>query len=406
MLRINIEKGHKKRKDTMLEKEKDAGKKIHVHDTIVIGAGQAGLATGYYLQQQGRDFVIIDANERVGDSWRQRWDSLRLFTAARYNGMPGMAFPAPPYYFPTKDEMADFLAHYARHFDMPTLMGRRVRRLWRNGDGFRLDVAGNDGAQRFEARNVVVAMANYQQPHYPPFAAELHEGIMQLHSAHYRNPSQLQDGDVLIVGAGNSGSEIGMELVRERYRVWMAGRDTGQLPFRIDGSLAKRTFVPLVVRFLFHRIMTVDTPIGRKVRPKVLGKGGPLIRVKKDEMARAGIKRVGRVQGVRDGRPLLDDGRALDVTNVVWCTGFHPGFSWIDLPIHGEHEPRHDRGVARDEEGLYFVGLHFQSALSSAMIHGAGRDARHIVRQIAIRQEMPVAKGQMAMQMEEGLRVA
>lgn len=357
------------------------------HDTIVIGAGQAGLSTGYYLQQQGRDFVILDANEQVGDSWRQRWDSLHLFTPARYDGLPGMTFPAPPFYFPTKDEMGDFLAHYAQHFRLPTRMGQRVQRLWQQDGAFHLQAATDDGPRRYSAHHVVVAMANYQQPHCPSFADELHPNVYQVHSAHYRNPAQLQDGDVLLVGAGNSGSEIAMELARDGRRVWMAGRDTGQLPFHIAGRVARRTFVPLVVRVLFHRILTVNTPIGRKIRPKVLGKGGPLIRVKRKDLAQAGVERTARMTAVRDGKPVLGDGRVLDVRNVVWCTGYHPGFSWIELPVHGDHEPQHDRGVARNVEGLYFVGLHFQSALSSAMIHGVGRDARYIVQQIVAGRE-------------------
>lgn len=360
--------------------------KTEIYDTIVIGAGQAGLATGYYLKQQGRDFAILDANERVGDSWRQRWDSLRLFTPARYDALPGMRFPAPATYFPAKNEMGDYLEQYAQNFKLPTRMGVRVRRLWRQEDRFRLEAVTSEGTHCFETKNVVVAMANYQQPHCPPFAVELDPAIVQLHSAHYRNPSQLKEGDVLIVGAGNSGSEIGMELARSGRRVWMAGRDTGQLPFRIDGRFARHTMVPFVVRILFHRVLTVNTPIGRKVRRKVLGKGGPLIRVKRREMEEAGIQRVGRLAGVRDGKPVLDDGRVLNVSNVLWCTGYRPGFDWIELPIHGDHEPLHDRGVARGQPGLYFVGLHFQSALSSAMIHGVARDARYVAAHIAARE--------------------
>lgn len=353
------------------------------YDTIVIGAGQAGLSTGYFLKQQGRDFVILDANERVGDSWRQRWDSLRLFTPARYNGLVGMPFPAHPETFPTKDEMGDFLESYAEHFDLPVELGLRVERLAREGDGFVLQA----GERQFAAKNVVVAMANYQKPHTPDFAEELDQDIVQIHSGDYCNPSQLQPGAVLIVGAGNSGSEIGMELARQGRRVWMSGRDVGQIPFRIESNAAHLILIRLVIRFLFHRVLTVSTPIGRKIRPKVVSKGGPLIRVKRQDMEAAGIERVPKMSGARDGRPVLEDGRVLDVANVVWCTGFHPGFSWIDLPVYEAHahEPRHERGVATGEPGLYFVGLHFQSALSSAMVHGVERDARYVAQQIAAR---------------------
>ena len=350
------------------------------YDTIVIGSGQAGLATGYYLQQQRCDFLILDANERVGDSWRNRWDSLRLFTPARFNGLAGMPFPALAHTFPTKDEMADYLEAYAAHFDLPVRTGVRVDRLSRRGSRFVI-TAGN---LRFEADNVVVAMANFQKPRVPAFAPELDPTIVQLHSSDYRNPSQLQNGGVLIVGAGNSGSEIAMELATG-HPTWMSGRDTGHVPFRIEGFAARLLLIRLVLRFLFHRVLTVATPIGRKVRPKILSQGAMLIRIKPEDLDTAGIERVPRTAGVRDGLPVLADGRVLDVANVIWSTGFHPGFSWIDLPVHGAEEPMHERGVVAGEPGLYFVGLNFLYALSSVMIHGVNRDAERIANEIAAR---------------------
>lgn len=346
--------------------------------TVVIGGGQAGLSVGYHLARRGLPFVILDAHERIGDAWRSRWDSLRLFTPARYDGLPGMPYPGPVHYFPTKDEMAEYLEAYAKHFALPVRTGVRVDRVWRNGGGFAVAA----GDQRLEAEHVVVAMSNYQQPWMPHFARELDPGIVQLHSIDYRNPAQLQDGEVLLVGAGNSGSEIAMELA-PRHRVWMSGRGTGHIPFRIEGLAARLVFVPLVLRFLFHHVLTVNTPIGRKARPKIVSRGGPLIRVKPRDLAAAGVTRVPRTGGVRDGRPVLEDGRALDVANVIWCTGFHPGFSWIHLPVRGPREPLHDSGMATGEPGLYFVGLHFLHALSSAMIHGVGRDAERIAEAIA-----------------------
>jgi putative flavoprotein involved in K+ transport len=348
------------------------------YDTIIIGAGQAGLSTGYYLKQQGRDFVILDANERIGDTWRNRWDSLRLFTPARYNGLVGMPFPAPAHTFPTKDEMADYLEAYAAHFELPVRTGVRVDCLSKNGRSFVVTA----GERRFTVKHVVVAMANYQKAKVPPFARDLDPGIVQLHSRDYRNPSQLQKGGLLIVGAGNSGSEIAMELAAD-HPIWLSGRDTGHIPFRIESLAARLLLIPLVLRFLFHRVLTVRTPLGRKARPKVLSRGGPLIRVKPEDMAAAGIERVPRTVGVRDGQPVLEDGRVLEVANVIWCTGFHPGFSWIKLPVLGETEPVHERGVVASEPGLYFVGLHFLYGLSSSMIHGVERDAQYIAQAIA-----------------------
>ncbi len=347
-------------------------------ETVVVGGGQAGLSVGYHLARRGLPFVILDANERIGDSWRKRWDSLRLFTPARYAGLAGMPFPAPDWAFPTKDEMADYLEAYAARFEFPVRTGVRVERLSRQGDQFVLDA----GDLRFEADHVVVAMANFQRPQVPSFARDLDPGIVQFHSSAYRNPSQLRDGGVLIVGAGNSGAEIAVEVARS-HPTWMSGRDTGHIPFRIEGTAARLLLARLVLRVLFHRVLTVDTPIGRKARPKVLSQGGPLIRLKPRDLAAAGIQRVPRTVGVRDGLPLLEGGRVLDVANVIWCTGFHPGFSWIDLPIFGERgEPMHQCGIVSSEPGLYFVGLEFLYALSSEMIHGVGRDAERIAQAI------------------------
>jgi putative flavoprotein involved in K+ transport len=348
---------------------------------VVVGGGQAGLSVGYHLARRGRPFVVLDASQRVGDAWRQRWDSLRLFTPARYSGLVGMPFPAPPWYFPTKDEMAEYLEAYAARFQLPVRTGVEVDRLSRQ-DG-RLVVAA--GERRWEADNVVVAMANYQRPRVPAFAAELDPGIVQLHSADYRNPAQLQDGAVLVVGASNSGAEIALELAAGR-RTWLSGRDVGQVPFRIDGTAARLLLVRLVFRVVFYRVLTTSTPLGRRLRPKLTGRGMPLVRARAGDLAAAGVQRAPKVVGTRGGLPLLEDGRVPEVANVIWCSGFHPGFSWIDLPVFDERgAPVQHRGVVTGEPGLYFVGLHFLYAASSAMIHGVGRDAGHVADAIAAR---------------------
>ena len=185
-------------------------------ETVIIGGGQAGLATGYQLATRGLPFVILDANERIGDGWRKRWDSLRLFTPARYDGLPGWPFPAPAWSFPNKDEVADYLEAYAARFDLPVRTGVRVDGLSREADRYVLAA----GDRRFEADRVVVASGAYQRPRIPPFAAELDRGLVQLHSSEYRDPSQLQEGGVLVVGAANSGAEIALEVSRGR-RTWL-----------------------------------------------------------------------------------------------------------------------------------------------------------------------------------------
>ena len=351
-------------------------------NTLVIGGGQAGLSVGHHLARRGVPFVILDASARIGDVWRHRWDSLRLFTPAKFAGLDGLPFPAPRDSFPTKDQMADYLETYARTFDLPVRSGVRVERLSRQGPRF-VAVAGD---RRYEADQVVIAMANYQRPRLPSYAHELAPHIVQLHSFAYRNPAQLQEGPVLVVGVGNSGAEIAVESVRHGHRTWLAGQHAGVLPFRIEGWGARLFGTRFFLRVLFHRILTIKTPLGRFLRPKLLHGAAPLIRLKPKDLKAAGVVRTPRVSGIRNGLPILADGQVLDVANVVWCTGFDEGFSWIDLPIfEPDGQPRHEGGVVTSEPGLYFVGLHFLYAFSSEMIHGVGRDASRIAGHIADR---------------------
>jgi putative flavoprotein involved in K+ transport len=348
-------------------------------NTIVIGGGQSGLSVGYHLAKRKIPFAILDANQRVGDAWRNRWDSLRMFTPARYGGLPGMAFPAVPGNFATKDSMADYLETYAKHFNLPVRTGVRVDRLFRENGRFVVTAAG----RRMQAENVVVAMANYQVPKIPPFAKELHPGIVQLHSHNYRNLWQLQDGATLVVGVGNSGADISLEVART-HTTFLSGKESGVVPWPIETAMGQIMFRG--IRFLGHHVLTLSTPVGRKLRPKLLGSAAPLIRVKPDDLAKAGIERVARVVGVRNGWPLLEDGRTLEVANIIWCTGYQAGFSWIDLPIFGEDgRPLHERGVVSKMPGMYFVGLHFLYAMSSASVIGVGRDSKYVVKALASR---------------------
>jgi putative flavoprotein involved in K+ transport len=345
-------------------------------DTVIIGGGQAGLSTGYHLARRGLPFVILDANERIGDAWRKRWDSLRVFTPARYSGLPGWPFPAPAWSFPTKEEVADYLEAYAARFDLPVRTGVRVDGLSREAG--RYVVAAGDS--RFEADQVVVASGAYQRPRVPAFATDLDPRLVQLHSSEYRDPSQLQEGGVLVVGASNSGAEIALE-VSTGHRTWLSGRHPGQEPFR-PGSRWDRLLMPVVWMLASH-VLTVRTPFGRMVRRQFRDRGLPLARVRPKDLTAAEIERVPRTAGARGGLPVLDDGRDLEVTNVIWCTGFVQDFAWIDLPGFAEKEgPVHDRGIVRSEPGLYLVGLFFLYALASSLIGGVGRDAEHIAKHI------------------------
>lgn len=346
-------------------------------ETVIIGGGQAGLTAGYYLLKEGRSFVILDANDRIGAAWRNRWDSLRLFTPASFSSLPGLPHQASARSFPTKDEVADYLEGYAERFDLPVRTGVNVDGLSRADGRFVITA----GESHFEAENVVVATGAHRIPKVPAFAPELDPRIVQLHSSDYRNPAQLQEGGVLLVGAGNSGAELAAELSRT-HRCWLAGPKTGEIPVPHGTLRAHLGF--RVFRFLGHRVLRVDTRIGRKLGPKLLAKADPLIRTKLKDLIASGVEHVPRVTGVRGGLPVLEDDRVLDVSNVVWCTGFRTDFRWIDLPVFGDDgQPLHYRGVVESEPGLYFLGLVFLYSFSSDVFPGRGRDAKYIAKHIA-----------------------
>jgi putative flavoprotein involved in K+ transport len=347
-------------------------------DTLVIGGGQTGLIVGHGLSQHGIDFVILDASDRIGAAWRNRWDSLRLFTQARMNGLPGMAFPASGNEFVGKDEVADFLETYAETMRLPVRSGVRVKALRSDGDAFVAETT--EGT--LSARNVIIAMADYQKPKTPAFAADLDPSIIQMHSADYKNPAQLQDGNVLVVGLGNSGADIAYEVAKTHPTI-VSGTEKGAIPFALESGFG-RTIGTRLVRFAMVKILNTSTPMGRRVRPKMLQSGPPLVRIRPKELNEAGVERVARIASVEDGMPVTTDGTRLDVSNVVWCTGYETGFDWIHLPVFDETgHPNHTRGVVSTQPGLYFVGLYFLHSLWSETITGVIPDAEHVVEHLS-----------------------
>jgi putative flavoprotein involved in K+ transport len=351
------------------------------YETVIVGAGQAGLSVGYHLKRQGRSFVILDGSDRIGDAWRKRWDSLRLYSPAFRDGLPGMPFPAARTAYPTKDEMGDYLETYATRFELPVRSGAPVDALTRENGHF----CARAGDERFEAANVVVATGVFSRPYIPAFAGELDPHINQLHSNDYRNLSQLQDGPVLVVGASHSGSDIAHEAAAT-HDVILSGKDTGQLPVPLETRRGRIGF-RVLYRVGTH-VLTVDTPLGRKMRPHIRHGGGPLLRYRKKDLEAAGVERVlARTVGVEQGLPVLDDGRVVDVRNVVWCTGFRPDFSWIRFPFDmgDDGYPVQYRGAAASPPGLYFAGLPFLHSFASMLIAGSARDAERIARHIVQR---------------------
>ena len=351
-------------------------------DTVVVGGGQAGLATGYHLARRGRSFVILDASDRIGDPWRQRWDSLRLYSPASHDGLPGMRFPGKRTSYPTANEMAEYLESYAARLELPVRSSTAVESLTVEGGRYVV----RSGDRSFEAENVVVATGVMQKPIVPSFAGALDRGITQLHSSDYRNIAQLQEGPVLVVGASHSGADIAYE-VATRHRTILSGTDNGQIPVRVDTRRGRMGF-----RLLFlagSHVLTMDTPMGRKMRHHVRHGGAPLLRYRRKDLLAAGVERVtARTTGVVDGMPELDDGTVVDVRNVVWCTGFEPDFSWIDVPFAREDDgyPVQYRGVVDSAPGLYFVGLVFLHSFASMLVRGTGRDAERVVTHIVSRE--------------------
>jgi putative flavoprotein involved in K+ transport len=340
--------------------------------TIIIGAGQAGLAAGYYLSKLDEDFIIVDEKDRIGDSWRLRWDSLLLFTPSQYDGLPGFPFPSKKDKFPSKEEMAGYLETYAGKFNLPVHLNTKVNYLSKSNHCF--EISTSKGI--FTSDRVVVATGTNPKPRIPEFAAEIDRSIFQIHSSQYVNPDSLPPGIVLVVGAGTSGIDIAIELSKSR-KTYISGKPTFHIPdpiFRYGGRL---------YWWLISHLITIKTPIGRKARQSILKGGSPLIRVSAAELDKAGIERLPRVAGIKDGKPILEDGRIIPVTSIVWATGYKPDFSWIDPKVTDETGwPATKRGLSTSVENMFFIGMLFQYGLTSGLVGGVGRDAAYIGKHI------------------------
>ena len=339
-------------------------------DVIVVGAGQAGLAIGWYLARLGLRFLVLEASAELGRSWRSRWDSLTLFTPAQYDALPGMPFPAPADTYPTKEPVADYLRAYADAFRLPVRLNSRVTSLSRSGDGFEVRTAD----ETFSARRVVVATGPFQIPFVPPAAGGLDSPVTQLHSADYRNPQALPDGPVLVVGGGNSGLQIAEELSASRRVDVSIGTSPPMLPQRLAG----RDLFWWLTRLGLMRV-PAESRLGRRVQAR----GEFVIGTSRRQLKRAGVTFRPRLVGA-DGRTVrFADGSTLDVGVVVWATGYRSDYSWISVPgVVRNGRVAHRRGVT-DVPGLYFLGLSWQHTRGSALLGFLDEDARHIADRIA-----------------------
>lgn len=353
-------------------------------ETLIIGAGQAGLATGYQLKQLGREFLVVDGLDRIGDNWRRHYDSLTLFTPAKHNSLDGLPFPGDPWSFPTKDEMADYLELYAVTFDLPVRLRTTVEHLAADGEtgGFSATLDG----QPITCDNVVIATGTFgRTPQVPAFADQLDPRIRQLHSREYRHPGQLPDGPVLVVGASHSGLDIAHELGADRPTT-LVGPSRGVVPLEW-GSRRLRLAFPLI-EFVFTHVLTRRTPMGRKKLQQVRHHGVPQLRVKRHHLEERDVEWIeDHVVGVSDdGLPQLADGRTFDVAAVVWATGFRQVYDWVELPLPIEDGwPVEYRGVVDGVPGLFFCGLAFQYAFASGEVSGVSRDAAYVAQKASAR---------------------
>lgn len=339
------------------------------YEIIIIGAGQAGLAMGYFLQQKNTSFIVIDSNPRVGDSWRNRYDSLVLFTPKKFSGLPGYSFPGNPHAFPTKDETADYLESYAKRFSIPIHLHTQVRAL----EWVEKEFIVSTNNKTYCAKKVVVATGPFQKPLIPAVSKQLTADIVQLHSSDYRNPSQLKEGNVLVVGGGNSGAQIAVELSRVQKTFLSVSQPIKFMPLQI---------LDLSVFGYFDRLGLLQADVSsrrgmwlKQQREKVYG-----LELKK--LLKSGqVIQKPRVGTVSDESKVgFADGSELEVQNIIWSTGFQMDYSWIHIDEAFDHnrQPKHQKGLG-SVQGLYFLGLPWLSSRGSALIGWVGHDAQRLI---------------------------
>jgi len=335
----------------------------------VIGGGQAGLAIAWYLKRQGLRFLVLEAGPEIGHTWRKRWESLKLFTPAQYDGLPGMPFPAPADTYPTKDPVADYLMAYAIAFDLPVRLKARVTALSQTDEGFEVRTADDT----FHARQVVVATGPFQVPFVPPAGQGLDPSVIQLHSADYRNPQALPSRPALVVGGGNSGFQIAEELAATRRVELSIGERAPMLPQRLAG---KDLFWWLTRLGLLR--VPVDSRLGQRASRREF-----IIGTNKRRLRKAGVRFRPRLIEAHGRTVRFADGSTLDdIGAVVWATGYRSDYSWIEVPGVVENgRVVHRRGVT-EVPGLYFLGLSWQHTRGSALLGFVNDDAAYLADQI------------------------
>jgi putative flavoprotein involved in K+ transport len=347
----------------------DDGSRNHI-EVAVVGGGQAGLAMGHYLRQQGRRFIVFERGESIAPAWRERWDSLTLFTPRRYSALPGLPFPGDPDGYPTRDEVIAYLGRYAETFELPIELDSEVCRLSTEDGRFVLEVDG----RKVRADQVVVATGPFQTPFVPKLAEDLDPEIWQVHSTGYRQPSDVPEGTVFVVGGGNTGFQIAKELSATHKVILSVGSKQKPLPQRIAG---RDLFWWLTKTHILST--TVESRLGSKLQHRDTLIGSSQRELKR----RYGVALKPRATAASGRTVRFEDGSEVEVDAVIWATGYRPDYSWIDLPIWVEDgRLRHRRGVT-DVPGLYFLGLTWQWTRGSALIGWVKDDAEFLAERIA-----------------------
>ncbi|WP_289142568.1 NAD(P)/FAD-dependent oxidoreductase [uncultured Brevibacillus sp.] len=341
------------------------------YDIIVVGSGQAGLAAGYFLKKKGLSFVLLEKGKEVGQTWKNRYDSLVLFTPRFYSSLPGKTLEGDPNGYAAKDEIADYLHSYANQIELPIHFQTEVTALKQSSTGFLLETNQGD----YAAKNVIIATGPFQQPLIPQMADALPKDIVQIHTAHYLNPSSLQDGPVVVIGAGNSGAQIAVELAKEREVYLSIGHKMKFMPLQL---MNKSIF------WWFGKIGFLKANIHSKIGKWLSRQHDPIFGFElKEAIQKGAVKLKPRTKRIQSDEIVFADHSTVKVRNIVWATGFYPEYSWIKIPqsLNEKGKPIHHRGIS-PVSGLYFVGLPWQYRRGSALIGGVGQDAEFIVQQI------------------------
>ena len=343
---------------------------------LVIGGGQAGLAMGYHLAERSLSFLIADGSPEVGHAWLSRWRSLRLFTAAQYNDLPGMSFPGARDSYPGRDDVADFLRAYVARFDLPVRLNTTVTRLTREERGYTAETTTGP----IQAQQVVIATGPFQVPFVPELAERLGPELTQLHSASYQSPEDLPEGRVLVVGGANSGQQIALELSDSRNVEIAVGQRLPTLPQR---PLGRDIWWWLTATRLAR--VPVSSRLGRRLSQRDVVIGGGL-----RELRRHGVGVRPRVVGAGDRTIAFEDGGSSEYDGVVWATGFRIDHSWVDVPEVKDElgQVRHVRGVT-ESPGLYLLGMTWQHTRTSALIGWVGDDAAYLADRIQVANQAP-----------------